>query len=102
VAYRSLVFVAALALSACALDPQGGYRPIGEQSAGVYSGSSSEGMSFDQANSQCWTIAYSLLGGNALDSARTTAYNKCMNDRGWENPMLPAMRPQPQTVPGSR
>lgn len=101
---RSLILAiaAASALSACALDPQAGYRPM-QQTAASAAGisDSSDLMSFDEANAQCWGIAYSLLGGNAMDSARTTAYNKCMNDRGWENPSLPA-RARPLTVPGSR
>ena len=95
-----IVLVATSALSACALDPQAGYQPMQQalaSAAGI--SDTSDLMSFDEANAQCWEIAYSLLGGNAMDSARTTAYNKCMNDRGWENPSLPA-RPRPLTIPG--
>jgi hypothetical protein len=102
VRFRSFVLVGAVGLAGCGMiDPQDGYRPMSAQSASQPSGSAPERLSFNQANAQCWTIAYSLLGGNAMDMARDRAYNQCMNDRGWENPALPA-RPQPTTTPGSR
>jgi hypothetical protein len=93
---RGLILAFALVLSACAMDPQGGYRPV-EQSG------SAEGTSFNDANAQCWTQAYTLLGGNAMDSARSRAYDTCMHDRGWYDPRASAP-PQPRTttVPGSR
>jgi hypothetical protein len=94
---RNLILAAAIALAGCGLDPQGGYRPMAQASGSQVSGS----MSFDEANAQCWTLAYTLLGGNAMDSARSRTYDTCMHDRGWEDPR---MRPQPRavTVPGSR
>ena len=92
---RSVILAAAIALSGCALDPQGGYRPMPERSG------SQAAMSFDQANAECWEISMSLLGGNAMDSARARAYDLCMHERGWQDPRMPA-RPRPTTVPGSR
>lgn len=93
---RSLVLVMALGLSACAVDPQGGYRPI-ERSGS----DGSARVSFDDANAQCWGLAYTLLGGNAMDSARSRAYETCMRDRGWEDSRM-RRQPKATTVPGSR
>lgn len=94
-ATRGFILVVALALSACAADPQGGYQPMQR------SGASANGVTFDEANAQCWNQAYGLLGGNAMDSARTRAYDQCMHDRGWEDPRMPA-QPRATTSPGSR
>jgi hypothetical protein len=91
----SVVLLGVLVLAGCGMDSQGGYRRM-QQASG-----SADGISFQQANTECWNMAYSLLGGNAMDSARERAYNQCMNDRGWENPSMPA-RPRPTTTPGSR
>lgn len=94
---RGLILAGALALSACGLDPQGGYRPMAQASGSQ----NSDSMSFDTANAQCWTAAYTLLGGNAMDSARSRAYDTCMHDRGWEDPRM-RREPRAVTVPGSR
>lgn len=52
--FRSLIFVGALALAGCGMiDRQDGYRPMNEQSAGQYSGSGPQRLSFDQANAEC-------------------------------------------------
>jgi hypothetical protein len=92
---RGLILAGALALSACALDPQGGYQPMSQPAAAPAANS------FNEANAQCWTLAYTLLGGNAMDSARSRAYETCMHDRGWEDPRMRA-QPRAATVPGSR
>lgn len=79
---RSLVLFAVLALSACALDPQGGYRPINQQSASGRSGTSPEVKSFDQANAECWTVSMNIAGYGAT-IAQLEAYKGCMARAGW-------------------
>jgi hypothetical protein len=90
-------FATALVLSGCAVDPYGGYRPMNQAASG-----SADGVSFNQANAECWERSMSLLGGVAMDSARQRAYDTCMNDRGWYDPRLPAPRPRGATTPSGR
>lgn len=93
---RGFLLAGALALSGCALDPQGGYRPLAERSG------SPQAMSFNQANAECWQLSMSLLGGFAMDSSRQRAYDTCMNDRGWYDPRLPTPQPRGVTTPSGR
>jgi hypothetical protein len=83
---------AALVLSGCGLDPYGGYRPMNQAASG-----SAEGMSFNQANAECWERSMSLLGGLAMDMPRQRAYDSCMHEMGWEDPRIPA-QPRPSTT----
>jgi hypothetical protein len=103
VIYRNVVLVAALALSACGMDSQGGYQPMNQQTGSATGGSysSPDAKAYQQAHDECWESSMSLLGGNAMDATRERTYNQCMNARGWEHPMMPA-KPQPTTTPGSR
>jgi hypothetical protein len=67
------------------------------------SSGSTGGMSFNQANAECWEISMSLLGGLAMDAARQRAYDSCMNDRGWYDPRLPyPVHPRGATTPSGR
>lgn len=75
---RGLILGVALALSACALDPQGGYQPM--QRSGTGTGS----VTFNDANAQCWTVSMNNAGYGAT-MAQLAAYNTCMARNGWED-----------------
>jgi hypothetical protein len=99
----NLVLCAAIVLAGCALDPQGGYRPIAESSGSAARSGSGERPSFNQANAECWERSMGLLGGLAMDSVRQRTYDICMNDRGWHDPRLPApSQPRGATTPSGR
>jgi hypothetical protein len=68
----------AIALSGCALDPQGGYRPVAERSG------SPEAKSFNEVNAQCWAVSMNIAGFSAT-AAQQEAYNACMVRNGWED-----------------
>jgi hypothetical protein len=70
---------AAIALSGCALDPQGGYRPAAQMS-----GSPERPVSFDEANARCWTVSMNIAGYGAT-IAQQQAYMTCMARNGWED-----------------
>jgi hypothetical protein len=76
---RTAFAAAAIALSGCALDPQGGYRP-----ATQFSGSSQQPISFDEANAQCWTVSMNNAGYGA-SMAQLQAYQTCMARNGWQD-----------------
>jgi hypothetical protein len=82
---RSLARVAfpaaAILLSGCGLDPQGGYRPVAELSG---SPDSRRAPSFDEANAQCWTVSMNNAG-YAATAPQLAAYNACMKRNGWED-----------------
>lgn len=80
---------AAFLLSACGLDPRGGYRPVRDNAP-----------SFDQVNAVCWERSMSLLGGLAMDSPREAAYDACMRQNGWADPRR-TWQQQPATTPAS-
>lgn len=90
----SAAFAAAMiVLAGCALDPQGGYRPIQR------SGSPERPLSFNEANARCWEASMNVAGF-AATVPQQNAYDACMVRNGWEDPRKPA-RPQP-SVPGGR
>jgi hypothetical protein len=68
-----------IALSGCALDPQGGYQPM-TQSAG----SSEPPVTFNEANSQCWIVSMSIAGF-AATMPELDAYKACMARNGWQD-----------------
>jgi hypothetical protein len=76
---RSGLAAAAIALSGCALDPQGGYSPVTQ-----LSGSPERSVSFDEANARCWTVSMNIAGYSAT-AAQSEAYRTCMVRNGWEN-----------------
>ena len=97
--YRGFILAIAITLAGCALDPQGGYRPMAEAPSH---------KEFNDANAEAWVTAYSQLGGNAMDSAYTRQYDATMHSAGWEHPWMPARgwempaRPQPSTASGDQ
>jgi hypothetical protein len=70
---------AAFALSGCALDPYGGYRP-----AAQVSGSAERPISFDDANARCWTASMNIAGYGAT-IPELESYRACMTRVGWED-----------------
>ena len=70
---------AAIALSGCALDPQGGYRPTTQVSGGP-----DRPVSFDEANARCWTVSMNIAGYGAT-IPQLEAYRACMTRNGWED-----------------
>jgi hypothetical protein len=80
---RNGLAAAAIALSGCALDPQGGYRP-----ATQVSGSPERPVSFDEANARCWTVSMNIAGYGAT-IAQSDAYRACMTRNGWEDRRTP-------------
>ena len=86
---RSAILSVSLLLSACAIDPHGGYVPARDGAP-----------PFEQANARCWERSMSLLGGLAMDSARDRAYDTCMRENGWADPRRKP-EPPPATTPAS-
>jgi hypothetical protein len=76
---RNAFVATAIALSGCALDPQGGYRP-----AAQVSGSAERPTSFDEANARCWTASMNIAG-YAASVPELEAYRACMARAGWED-----------------
>jgi hypothetical protein len=76
---RSSLAAAAIALAGCALDPQGGYRPVTQ-----VSGTTHQPLSFDEANAQCWTVSMNNAGYGAT-MAQLSAYQSCMARNGWQD-----------------
>jgi hypothetical protein len=76
---RSAFAVAVIALSGCALDPQGGYEPVTQRA-----GSSEPPVRFNEANSQCWTVSMNIAGFGAT-MPELDAYKACMARNGWED-----------------
>jgi hypothetical protein len=76
---RTGLVAAAIALSGCAFDPQGGYRP-----ATQVSGSPQQPVSFDEANARCWTVSMNNAGYGAT-MAQAQAYQTCMVRNGWQD-----------------
>jgi hypothetical protein len=76
---RTGFVAAAIALSGCALDPQGGYRPVTQ-----VSGSVERPVSFDEANALCWTVSMNNAGYGAT-IVQLQAYQTCMVRNGWED-----------------
>jgi hypothetical protein len=70
---------AAITLSGCALDPQGGYRPVTQ-----ISGSPERPISFNEANTQCRTASMNIAGYGAT-TPQLEAYRMCMARNGWED-----------------
>lgn len=78
---RAAVPATAILISACALDPQGGYRPVTQLSG---SPDSRGAMSFNEANAQCWAVSMNIAGYSAT-MPQLAAYNACMGRNGWED-----------------
>ena len=65
--------------SGCALDPQGGYRPVTQTS-----GSPERPIPFDEANARCWAVSMNIAGF-AATIPQLEAYKACMARNGWED-----------------
>jgi hypothetical protein len=78
---RAAFPAAAILLSGCALDPQGGYRPVTQMSGSADSRGS---MSFNEADAQCWVVSMNNAG-YAATMPQLAAYNGCMLRNGWED-----------------
>lgn len=74
---RSAVAATMIALSGCALDPQGGYEPVTQRA-----GSSEPPVPFNEANSRCWTVSMNIAGFGAT-MPELDAYEACMARNGW-------------------
>jgi hypothetical protein len=76
---RTALVAAAIASAGCAIDPQGGYRPVTQ-----LSGAPQQPISFDEANARCWTVSMNNAGYGAT-TAQLTAYELCMKRNGWQD-----------------
>ena len=87
--FRILSLSTILLLSACGLDPRGGYMPVRDNAP-----------SFEDVNARCWERSMSLLGGLGMDAPRDRAYDSCMRENGWADPRRKP-EPAPATTPAS-
>ena len=76
---RTGLVAAAIAISGCAFDPQGGYRP-----AAQVSGSQEQPASFEEVHARCRTVSMNIAGYGAT-VPQAEAYRICMERNGWQD-----------------
>ena len=76
---RTGFVAAAIVISGCTFDPQGGYRP-----AAQVSGSQEQPASFEEVHARCRTASMSIAG-YAATVPQIDAYRTCMERNGWQD-----------------